>query len=110
MAVVDSITGKVLAKPEIGEGPDAAGYDPKSKLAFSSNGEGTLSVIDTNTYKTIQTLKTEPRARTMALDTATGKIYLVTAKVSSAPAPTAEVPHPRPTVLPNSFAVLVVNQ
>jgi YVTN family beta-propeller protein len=110
MAVVDSITGKVLAKPEIGEGPDAAGYDPKRKLAFSSNGEGTLSVIDTNTYKTIQTLKTEPRARTMALDTATGKIYLVTAKVSSAPAPTAEVPHPRPTVLPNSFAVLVVNQ
>jgi YVTN family beta-propeller protein len=110
MAVVDSITGKVLAKPEIGEGPDAAGYDPKSKLAFSSNGEGTLSVIDTNTYKTIQTLKTEPRARTMTLDTATGEIYLVTAKVSSAPAPTAEVPHPRPTVLPNSFAVLVVNQ
>jgi len=110
MAVVDYTTGKVIAKPDIGEGPDAAGFDPKSKLAFSSNGEGTLSVVDTTTYKTLQTLKTEPRARTMALDTATGKVYVVTAKFGPAPAATAENPRPRPTVLPNSFTVVVAGR
>jgi len=110
MAVLDYTTGKVIAKPDIGEGPDAAGYDPKSHLAFSSNGEGTLSVIDAATYKTIQTLATEPRARTMALDPSTGKVYLVTAKFGPAPAATAENPRPRPTVLPNTFTVIVAGR
>jgi len=110
MAVVDYTTGNVLAKPDIGDGPDAAGYDPNTKLAFSSNGEGTLSIVDTTTYKTIQTLKTEPRARTMALDTATGKVYTVTAKFGPAPAATAENPRPRPTVLPDSFIVVVAGR
>jgi DNA-binding beta-propeller fold protein YncE len=110
MAVLDFITGKVIAKPDIGDGPDAAGFDPGSKLAFSSNGEGTLSVVDGTTFKTIQTLKTEPRARTMALDPATGKVYLVTAKFGPAPAATAENPRPRPTVLPNTFTVVVAGR
>jgi YVTN family beta-propeller protein len=108
MAVLDYTTGKVLAKPDIGDGPDAAGYDPKNKLAFSSNGEGTVSIVDTTTYKTVQTLKTEPRARTMAFDSSNGKVYTVTAKFGPAPAPTADAPHPRPTILPNSFVVVVV--
>ena len=110
MAVVDYTTGKVIAKPDIGDGPDAAGFDPKTKLAFSSNGDGTLSVVDGTTFKTIQTLKTEPRARTMTLDPATGKVYLVTAKFGPAPAATAENPRPRPTVLPNSFTVVVAGR
>ena len=109
MAVVDFNSGKVLATPEIGNGPDAAGYDPKSKLAFSSNGDGTLTVVDagSSSYKVLQSLQTEPRARTMALDASTGKVYLVTAKLGTAPAATAENPRPRPPVLPNSFTVLV---
>jgi YVTN family beta-propeller protein len=109
MAVVDSTSGKVLATPEIGDGPDAAGYDPNTKLAFSSNGEGTLTVVDAggSSYKVLQTLTTEPRARTMALDASTGKVYLVTAKFGPAPAATAENPRPRPSVLPDSFTVLV---
>ena len=109
MAVVDSTSGKVLATPEIGDGPDAAGYDPNTKLAFSSNGEGTLTVVDAggSSYKVLQTLTTEPRARTMALDSSTGKVYLVTAKFGHAPAATAENPRPRPSVLPDSFTVLV---
>jgi YVTN family beta-propeller protein len=110
MAVVDFVTGKVIAKPDIGDGPDAAGYDPNTKLAFSSNGEGTLSIVDTTTYKTIQTLKTEPRARTMALDTSTGKVYVVTAKFGPAPAATAANPRPRPAVLPNTFTVIVAGK
>ena len=110
MAVVDYATGKLLAKPDIGDGPDAAGYDPSTKLAYSSNGDGTLSIVDTTSYKTIQTLSTEPRARTMALDTTTGKVFTVTAKFGPAPAATAENPHPRPTVLPDSFTVIVASR
>ena len=110
MAVVDYTSGKVIAKPDIGDGPDAAGFDPKTKLAFSSNGDGTLSVVDGTTFKTVQTLKTEPRARTMTLDSATGKVYLVTAKFGPAPAATTENPRPRPTVLPNSFTVVVAGR
>jgi YVTN family beta-propeller protein len=109
MAVIDADSGKVLATPTIGDGPDAAGYDPMSELAFSSNGDGTLTIVDASgtSYKVVQTLTTEPRARTMALDTATGKVYLVTAKFGPAPAATADNPRPRPSVLPGSFTVLV---
>jgi YVTN family beta-propeller protein len=109
MAVVDANTGKVIATPTIGDGPDAAGYDAKNKLAFSSNGDGTLTVIDASgsSYKVLQTLPTQARARTMAFDESTGKVYLVTAQFGPAPAATTENPRPRPTVLPDSFTVLV---
>jgi YVTN family beta-propeller protein len=85
MAVVDANTGKVIATPTIGSQPDAAAYDPKTMLAFSSNGDGTLTVIDTsnNSYKVLQNLATERGARTMALDSTMGKIYLSVAKSSS---------------------------
>jgi YVTN family beta-propeller protein len=110
MAVLDANSGKQVGNPTIGDGPDAAGFDPKNKLAFSSNGEGTLSVIDAagSSYKTIETVATAPRARTMALDAETGRVYLVTAQFGPAPAATAANPRPRPSVLPGSFTVLVV--
>jgi YVTN family beta-propeller protein len=109
MAVVDAVSGKVLATPAIGDGPDAAGYDPKARLAFSSNGEGTLTVIDASgsSYKVLQTLPTQRGARTMTLDPATGKVYVVTAEFGPRPAATAENPRPRPAITPDSFTVLV---
>jgi YVTN family beta-propeller protein len=109
MAVVDANTGKVIATPAIGDGPDAAAYDPKSKLAFSSNGEGTVTMIDTSnsSYKVLQNLATQQGARTMALDSATGKIYVVTAQFGPRPAATASTPRPRPAVVPDSFTVIV---
>jgi len=109
MAVVDADTGKVLATPEIGNGPDAAGFDPKTKLAFSSNGEGTVTVVDArnNSYKVLQNLATQQGARTMALDTATGKIYVVTAQFGPRPEATATNPRPRPAIVPDSFSVIV---
>jgi YVTN family beta-propeller protein len=109
MAVVDADTGKVLATPAIGDGPDAAGYDPKTKLAFASSGDGVLTVVDTSnsSYKVLQSLATQQGARTMALDAATGKIYLVTAQFGPRPAATATNAHPRPSILPDSFTVLV---
>src|ERR1019366_5121727 len=58
MAVTDAKTGKSLATPTIGDGPDATAFDPKTGLAFSSNGEdGTLTVVDAaNGYTVLQTL------------------------------------------------------
>lgn len=109
MAVVDADTGKVIATPTIGDGPDAARYDPKSKLAFSSNGEGTVTIVDASNgeYKVLQNLTTQRGARTMALDTATGKIYVVTAQFGPRPAATDSNPHPRPAIVPDSFTVIV---
>lgn len=110
MAVTDSNTGKSLATPIIGDGPDAAGYDASKKLAFSSNGDGTLSIVDVSkaAYPTVQTLPTMKGARTMAFDSSTGKIYTVTAKFGATPPATASTPHPRPSILPDSFIVLVI--
>lgn len=113
MAVVDADTGKVVATPEIGDGPDAAAYDPGTKLAFSSNGSGTLTVVrqvDKDHYTTIENVPTARGARTMALDTVTHKIYLPTAEFGPAPAPTAQNAHPRPAVLPDSFEVIILRK
>lgn len=112
MAIVDYTSGKLLGLASIGDSPDAAGFDPKTGFAFSSNGDGTLSVVDTNkpTFPTVQTLATQKGARTMSFDASSGKIYLVTAKFGPAPAATAAMPHPRPSVLPDSFEVLVVSR
>ena len=112
MAVVDANTGKTVANPSIGEGPDAARYDAKRKLAFSSNGGGTLTIIDASkpTYPVLQNLDTQKGARTMTLDWVTGHIYLATAEFGERPAPTAANPHPRPAIVPGSFTILVVGQ
>jgi YVTN family beta-propeller protein len=109
-AVLDAETGKQLASPEIGDGPDAAGASSKLQLAFSSNGAGTLSVVDLKGYKTIEDLPTERGARTMAYDAETDTVYLVSAKFGPTPAATAAMPRPRPAVLPGSFEVIVVGR
>jgi len=111
MAVVDADTGKQIATPAIGEGPDAAGFSPRFGLAFASAGDGTLTVVDTaHGYKVLETLPTEKRARTMAYDPASDRVFLVTAQFGPAPAPTAEMPRPRPPVIPDSFTVIVVGR
>lgn len=112
MAVTDADSGKVLATPTIGDGPDAAGFDAKHKLAFSSNGEGTLTVVDTGSanFPVAQTVATAKGARTMALDEGSGRVYLSTAEFGPRPAATAENPRPRPAVVPGSFTIVVVGR
>ncbi len=112
MAVVDSNTGKVLALPSIGDGPDAAGWDAAHKLAFASSGDGVLSVVDASKpdYPTIETLPTQRGARTMAYDSAADRVYLVTAEFGPRPEPTPENLHPRPPIVPGSFTVIVVGR
>lgn len=112
MGVIDSKTGKVIATPAIGDGPDAAGWDAKHKLAFASSGDGILSVIDANApgYPTVESLPTQRGARTMAYDSAADRVYLTTAEFGPRPAPTTENPRPRPPVIPGSFTILVVGR
>ena len=112
MSVTDYTSGKQLATPDIGDGPDAAGYDAKDKLAFASCGEGVLTVVNAGDpkYPTVQSLQTTRGARTMTYDATHDRIYLVTAQFGPRPAPTADNPRPRPTILPGSFTVIVVGR
>jgi YVTN family beta-propeller protein len=111
MAVVDADSGKQIASPAIGDGPDAAGFSEKRQLAFSSNGDGTLSVVDVaRGFKSIEDLPTEKGARTMAYDPGTDRVYLVTAQMGPRPAATAEVPRPRPAIVPDTFTVIVAGR
>jgi YVTN family beta-propeller protein len=112
MAVVDATSGKTIANPAIGDGPDATRYDAAHNLAFSSNGGGTLTIVDAgkSSYPVVQTLTTQQGARTMTLDESTGKIYLATAMFGPRPAATAENPRPRPAIKPGSFTILVVGR
>jgi DNA-binding beta-propeller fold protein YncE len=110
MAVTDAVSGKQVARVVIGRGSDAAAFDSDLGLVFSSNGmDGTLTVIHQESpdeYRVVATVTTQVSARTMALDPATHKIYLAAAKLVTPPA-TEEQPHPRPSIVPNSFAILV---
>lgn len=113
MAVVNADSGKVITTLPIGDGVDANGFDPEEQLAFASCGEGVLTVVHEDSpdkFTVVENVTTQQRARTMALDSKTHRVYLVTAKFGPAPAPTAQEPHPRGAILPDSFVVLVVGK
>jgi DNA-binding beta-propeller fold protein YncE len=111
MAISDATAGKLLTTLPIGEGVDAAVFDPGTGLAFSSNGEGTLTVVHEDgpeTFRVVADVPTRRGARTMALDERTHRIYLVTAELGPTPAPTAAQPRPRPSIVPGTFSLMVV--
>jgi YVTN family beta-propeller protein len=110
MIVMDSTNGKVLADLPIGNGVDATAFDEDSKMAFSSNGEGTLTVVREDSpgnFSVVENITTQRGARTMAFDTKNQLIYLATAQFGETPAPTKEQPRPRPALIPDSFEILV---
>lgn len=108
MAIVNADTGKVIATPAIGQGVDATRFDPGTQDAFSSDGDGTLTVIHEDSptqFSVVENVQTERGARTMALDPTTHDIFLVTAQVERIPNPP---PHTRPfKMVPGTFHVLV---
>jgi DNA-binding beta-propeller fold protein YncE len=113
MAVVDADSGKVLATPAIGEGVDATAFDEGTGLAFASCGEGVLTVVREESpgkFSVADNVKTQEGARTLALDDKTHQVFVVTAKFGPPPAPTADNPHPRHTILPDSFVVIVIGK
>ena len=111
LIVLDADKGTVVASLPIGKGVDAVGFDPNRNLIFSSNGEGTLTVIHEDSpdkYSVVENAPTQRGARTMALDETTGTVYSVTADFGPTPAPTEDHPHPRPPIQPGTFRVLVL--
>lgn len=113
MAVVSADTGKVLATLPIGSGVDAAVFDPETGLIFSSNGDGTLTVVHEDApdkFSVVENVATQRGARTLTLDPKTHQVYLVTAEFGPSPAPTPERPRPRPSIMPDSFMLLVVGR
>ena len=110
MVMMDSETGKVVGSVPIGQGVDATKFDSGTMLAFCSCGDGTVTIAHEDSpdkLTVVQTLKTEPRARTMALDTKTHKIYLASARFGAATDQPAGGKKGRPSAVPGTFKVLV---
>jgi DNA-binding beta-propeller fold protein YncE len=113
LVVMDSDDGRVVATLPIGSGVDGTAFDSQESLVFSSNGDGTLTVIGEDTpdrYRVLDNVITQRGARTLALDPKTHRIFLATAEFGPAPPPTADRPHPRPSIVPGTFALLVVGK
>jgi DNA-binding beta-propeller fold protein YncE len=113
MVILDASDGKILETLPIGSGTDGAVFNPKTQEAFSSQGDGTLTIIKENSptsFVVEQTLKTLPRAKTLTLDSKTNHIVLITAEFTQPP-PT--VPGERPArgqMVPDTFSILVVGK
>jgi YVTN family beta-propeller protein len=83
MAVMNADTGQVITTLPIGDHVDATAFDPESRLIFNSNGEGTITLIHEDSpdkYSIVETVKTVPKAKTMALDLKTHQLFLSTAE------------------------------
>ncbi len=109
MEMLDTASGKVMASVPIGAGVDGCAFDDASQLAFASCGEGTTTIAKEEGDKltTVQTLKTERSARTMALDPKTHRIYLPTAQFEPAATPSPGASPTRPKMIPNTLKLLV---
>ena len=111
MIVVDAANGKVIKSLPIGEGCDGVAFDSDRKLAFSSNGAGTITVVKENSandFSVVQTVTTQKGARTITLNNKTHQLYLSSAEYGAKPAATTENPKPKSPIITNSFAILVV--
>lgn len=107
LAVLDIDSGKPVASLPIGDDTDAAEFDPATQTVFTANGEGNLSIVrenDPDHYTVLPALATQSGARTLALDPATHRLYLPTARFGAAPAGN---PHARPVAIEGTFVVLV---
>jgi DNA-binding beta-propeller fold protein YncE len=110
LVVVDAQSGKVVADLPIGKGVDATAYDADSGLVFSSCADGTVSVVrqdGPDKYTSAGTIKTKPRSKTMGFDLKTHRLYIPAAEFKPAEAGN---PRARPTLVPGSFEVLILEK
>ena len=108
LVVLNALNGKVISTPAIGDGCDGTAFDPELNYIFSSNGEGTLTVIkedENDTYSVTGNITTKRSARTLAVDPQTHTVYLPAANFLP-----AEKGERRPPMLPGSFQVLVLKR
>lgn len=111
MIVMNALNGKLVQTIAIGDGSDGCAFDSKLKRVYSSNGEGTLTIVQqeaSGSYSVLQTLTTKKGGRTLGLNKTTHHIYIPTAAFGPAPKPTKENPNPWPTILPNTFKLLEI--
>jgi DNA-binding beta-propeller fold protein YncE len=109
MMIVDSKNGTIISQLPIGQRVDGVVFDPKLKMAFSSNGEGSITVVQevsANEFRVLETIATARGARTIALDPNTHHLFVSTAQFGETPTATAENPNPRPAIIANTFMVL----
>ncbi len=112
MIVIDAQNGTVLSSITIGDHVDGCAFDPELKRAYSSNGDGTITVVqetDANKYSVLENIPTQKGARTICIDTRTHHLYLPSGSYGEKPASTAENPHPRAPVMPGSFVILDIS-
>ncbi len=114
MVMLDANDGKYLGDVPIGRGCDGAGFNAKTMECFSSQGDGTLTVIKENgptSFAVEQNLKTMPGAKTMTIDSKTGKVFLIAAEFGPAPTtPPAGRRYNRGPMLLGSFSILQVGK
>jgi DNA-binding beta-propeller fold protein YncE len=113
MAISDAQTGKVVASVPIGQGVDANRFDSGTQLAFASTGDGNITVVHEDgpeKYTVVANVATKQGARTMEVDLASHIVYTVSADFGPPPAPTPDRPRPRPSILPGTFALLVLER
>jgi len=113
MAISDATAGKLITTVPIGQGVDACRFDPGTQQAFASNGDGTLTVVHEaapDTFTVVANVATKRGARTMELDLKTHRLFTATADFGPTPAPTADRPRPRPSLVPGTFALLVLDR
>ena len=105
MVVMNALTGKVITTLPIGDRCDGVAFDPATKRAFSSNGDGTMTVVQENandTYTVVENVITQKGARTIAVNPSTHKIYSPTAEFEAA------VGNARPAIKTGTFTVLEI--
>jgi YVTN family beta-propeller protein len=113
MVILNAGDGKILETLPIGNGSDGAVFNPRTMEAFSSQGDGTLTIVKENSptsFVVEQTLQTMPRARTLTLDAKTDRILLIAAEFTAAPAPPPGGRPARGQMVPDSFSILVVGK
>jgi DNA-binding beta-propeller fold protein YncE len=113
MTFVDGNSGKVIGTVPIGQGVDANRFDPVTGYAFASCGDGSITIAHEDSptkFSLVEMIQTQRGARTMALDYANHNLYTVTADFGPSPAATTENPRPRPSILPDTFTLLVYSK
>ena len=117
MVMLNAADGKIITTLPIGQGVDGAAFNPDTMEAFSSQGDGTLTVIKENSptsFEVVQTVKTRPGAKTLTLDAKTNRIALITADRVKTPAQPAAQGQGgrgrRAPLVPGSFTILVVGR
>ena len=123
MVILNSDTGKILDTLPIGTGTDGATFNPNTMEAFSSNGDGTFTVIKENSptsFVVEQNVTTMRGAKTLTMDTKTNHVLMIAAEYGPPPAPPADAPPPdaqkkggrgpRAPMLPDSFSIVVVGK